>query len=62
MSVGHKSLLFASKVIALSVIDLLGDSDVLVKACEEFRSRLGDRVYKSPLSPDAKPPLDAWKK
>jgi aminobenzoyl-glutamate utilization protein B len=62
MSVGHKSLLFASKVIAACVIDLLGDSDVLVRAREEFVDRLGGRVYKSPLSPDAKPPLDAWKK
>lgn len=62
MSIGHKSLLFASKVIALSVIDLLSDPDLLVKASEEFRNRLGNRVYKSPLPPDAKPPLDAWKK
>jgi aminobenzoyl-glutamate utilization protein B len=62
MSIGHKSLLLASKVIALSVIDLLSDSDVLVKAREEFAGRLGGRVYKSPLSADAKPPLEAWKK
>jgi aminobenzoyl-glutamate utilization protein B len=62
MSVGHKSLLFASKVIASSVVDLLSDPDALLRVREEFVRRLGNRVYRSPLSPDAKPPLDAWKK
>jgi aminobenzoyl-glutamate utilization protein B len=62
VSVGDKSLLFASKVIACSVIDLLSDPDLLLKAHGEFRSRLQGRVYRSPLSADAKPPLDAWKK
>jgi aminobenzoyl-glutamate utilization protein B len=61
-SIGHKSLIFASKTIAASVIDLLENPEILKKAREDFATRLRGRVYKSPLSPDSKPPLDAWKK
>jgi aminobenzoyl-glutamate utilization protein B len=61
MSIGHKSLIFASKTIAASVIDLLENPDILKRSQEEFKTRLQDRVYKSPLPPEAKPPLDAWK-
>jgi aminobenzoyl-glutamate utilization protein B len=62
MSIGHKSLIFASKTIAASVINLLENPEALKKAQEEFTTRLQGRVYKSPLPPDAKPPLEAWKK
>jgi aminobenzoyl-glutamate utilization protein B len=62
MSIGHKSLIFASKAIATSVIDLLEDPDILKRSHEEFTTRLQGRIYKSPLPPEAKPPLDAWKK
>lgn len=61
MSIGHKSLVFASKTIATSAIDLLAKPDLLKKARKEFKRRLAGRVYKATLSPDEKPPLDAWK-
>jgi aminobenzoyl-glutamate utilization protein B len=60
-SIGHKSLIFASKTIAASIIDLLTKPNILKRAHEELTARLQDRVYKSPLSAEAKPPLDAWK-
>jgi len=62
MSIGHKSLIFASKTIAASIIDLLENPETLNKAREELIMRLRGRVYKSPLPPKSKPPLDAWKK
>jgi len=62
MSIGHKSLIFASKTIATSIIDLLENLDILKKSREEFTTRLRGRVYVSPLPLEAKPPLDAWKK
>jgi aminobenzoyl-glutamate utilization protein B len=62
MSIGHRSLMFASKIVATSIIDLLIDPETLKKAHEEFAARLQGRVYKSPLPPDLKPPLKAWKK
>ena len=62
MSIGHKSLVFASKVIAASAIDLLTKPGLLKKAWEEHEERLRGRTYKSPVPPEAKPPLDQWKK
>jgi aminobenzoyl-glutamate utilization protein B len=60
MSIGHKSLIFASKTIAASVIELLENPKRLKEAKEDFIRRLQGRVYKSPLPSDAKPPLGIW--
>jgi len=62
MSIGHKSLVFASKVIAASALDLLTRPELLKKAWEEHGERLRGRTYKTPVPPEAKPPLDQWKK
>ena len=62
MGIGHKSLIFAAKTIAGSVIDLLSNPELLRKAHDEFEQRLAGRVYKSPLPPEVKPPLDMWSK
>jgi aminobenzoyl-glutamate utilization protein B len=59
---GHKSLLFSAKVMAGTALDLLANEKLVLKAKEEFKMRMGDKKYKSPLAPDDKPPLDAWKK
>jgi aminobenzoyl-glutamate utilization protein B len=57
MSIGHKGLIFASKIIAGSGLELLTNAELLKTAKEEWKKRLGGRVYKSPLPPDLKPPL-----
>ncbi len=57
-SIGHKSSIFASKVMATTVIDLLMKPEVLNKANEEWKQRMKGFVYKSPLSEDLKPPMD----
>jgi len=59
---GHKSLIFASKVLAASVLDLLTNPGLLEKAKQEHRKRLKGRKYVSPIPPEHKPPLDAWEK
>lgn len=59
---GHKSLIFASKVLAASVLDLLTNPGLLEKAKQEHRKRLRGRKYVSPIPPEHKPPLDAWEK
>ena len=61
VGLGHKSLIFASKVMALTVIDLLTNADLLNRAKEEFKQRLRGRKYKPPISPDMKPPIGIWK-
>ncbi len=61
-STGHKSLIFASKVIAASAIDLLTKPELLKEAWEEHEKRTSGREYKTPLPEDAQPPLDMWEK
>ena len=62
VGLGHKSLIFASKVMALTVIDLMTNVDLLNEAKEEFKQRLRGRKYKSPIPPDMRPPIDIWEK
>ena len=60
MSIGHKSLIFATKTMAGAALELMTDKDLLMKAQDELKERLVGRKYKSPVPPDAKPPLDQW--
>jgi aminobenzoyl-glutamate utilization protein B len=60
--VGHKSLIFATKVMAASALDLLTKPDLLKRTYNEFKQRTRGKKYVSPLPPDAKPPLDMWEK
>jgi aminobenzoyl-glutamate utilization protein B len=60
-SIGHKSTIFASKVMASSVIDLLTKPEILKRVKDDWESRMKDRVYTSPLPPESKPPLNQLK-
>jgi len=62
VGIGHKSLIFAAKVLAATAIDLLTNEDALNKAREEHRQRIGNKKYTSPIPPDHKPPLDVWER
>ncbi len=62
VGLGHKSLIFASKVMATTAIDLLINEEILNKAKEEHRHRIGNKKYTSPIPPDHMPPLDIWNK
>jgi len=62
VGIGHKSLIFAAKVMAATVIDLLTREEALNRARKENRQRIGNKTYKSPIPPERKPPLDAWEK
>jgi aminobenzoyl-glutamate utilization protein B len=61
-TIGQKCSIFASKVMAATVIDLLSDKELLQRAKDEYARQMKDRVYVSPLPPDLKPPLDQLKK
>jgi aminobenzoyl-glutamate utilization protein B len=54
--IGHKSLIFASKTMAGSVLDLLTNPNLLRDAKEEHHRRLRGREYKR--DPTIEPPLD----
>jgi aminobenzoyl-glutamate utilization protein B len=60
--IGHKSLIFASKIIAASALDLLTRPEQLKGAWDEQSKRTLGKTYRSPLPPDAKPPLGMWGK
>ena len=62
VGIGHKSLVFAAKVMAATAIDLLTNESVLNKAREEHEQRIRKKKYRSPIPPDRKPPLDVWEK
>ena len=59
MSIGHKSLIFASKVLSGSALDLIQRPELLTKAKEELKRRLGGRTYKPPVPKNHLPPLKA---
>jgi aminobenzoyl-glutamate utilization protein B len=62
MSIGHKSTVFASKVMAATVVDLLTGPELVKKVREDWEERMKGLTYKSPLPPDLKPPLDQLEK
>lgn len=61
-SIGHKSSIFASKVMAGTVVDLLNRPELLNTAREEWLRQMKGKVYQSPLPEGARPPLDQLKK
>ncbi len=61
MSIGHKGLIFSTKVHAATALELLTKPTLLQKVKDEWVKRLAGREYKSPIPLDLKPPLDQLK-
>ncbi len=57
-SIGHKSLVFAAKTMAGSVLDLMANPELLVRVKEEHKERIEGQTYKPVGDPDGKPPLE----
>lgn len=57
MSIGHKAMLTAAKVMAASGIDFLTHPEIVKKMREEWIDRKEGKEYKSPLPPGLKPPI-----
>ncbi len=58
MSIGQKGLVLASKVLAMTAVDLVLDEELLPAAKEEFEQRRGSDFEYRPLLGDREPPLD----
>ncbi|HEX9208759.1 MAG TPA: amidohydrolase [Steroidobacteraceae bacterium] len=56
MSIGHKGMVYASKALAATMVDLYEQPDVLAAVQAEFRAKKGSTVYK-PYIPDGPPPV-----
>ena len=55
MSIGHKCLAVAAKVMAASCLDFLAQPEVIKNMRDEWAVRKKGREYKSPLPPDLQP-------
>lgn len=54
-SIAHKGMLYAGKVMAGAIIDLLESPETIEKAKEELKKRLGGGKYIPPIPKDVKP-------
>jgi aminobenzoyl-glutamate utilization protein B len=61
MSIGHKGLIFSTKVHTATALELLTKPELLKKVRDEWAERLDGRTYKPPIPMDLKPPLDQLK-
>jgi len=55
MSIGHKGMLFASKTLGATMVDLFEDEELRNEIRDEFLKRKGKEVYKA-IIPDGPPP------
>ena len=58
MSIGHKGMMLAAKVLAATAQQLYADSELVAKAKAEFNERRGEDFVYRPLLGDRAPPLD----
>jgi len=57
MSIGHKGLIYASKAMAMTMVDLFEDPKLVEKVKAEYKQRKGDYVYEA-MIPDGPPPIN----
>ncbi len=57
MSIGHKGMLGAARVLGAAAVELLISPEVIAAAKEEFERKMEDRPYVSPIPVDQKPPV-----
>jgi len=56
MSIGHKGLIFSSKALAMTMVDLFENEQLRKDMRAEFESRKGTKVYKAYI-PEGPPPI-----
>lgn len=56
-SIGEKGIIYASKTLAASIVDLLEQPDAVAAAKADFHSRMKDRKYKTLIPKGQKPPV-----
>ncbi len=58
MGIGHKGMIAAAKILALTGWELLTDAETLEKAQIAFKEATEDNPYESPIPDGCEPPLD----
>jgi len=56
MSIGHKGMMHAAKIMAVTAVELYSTPNHLVKIRQEFEQKTGGKPYASPIPEDVKPP------
>jgi len=56
MSIGHKGMIYASKAMSMTMLDLFENKDLVEKVKAEYKERKGNAVYKA-IVPDGPPPI-----
>jgi aminobenzoyl-glutamate utilization protein B len=62
MHIGHVGLVQAAKVLALATAELMQDQELVKIARDEFEEQIKITPYESPLSDDATPPFDYFRR
>jgi len=57
MSIGHKGLIYASKAMAMTMVDLFENPELVEKVKAEYKERKGNEVYKA-IIPEGPPPIN----
>jgi aminobenzoyl-glutamate utilization protein B len=60
MSIGHKGMIYASKAMSMTMLDLFENPELVTKVKAEYVKRKGDEVYKA-IIPDGLPPIPKQK-
>ena len=58
MSIGHKGMIYASKAMSMTMLDLFENPDLVDKVKAEYVERKGDEVWEA-MIPEGPPPINA---
>ncbi len=60
MSVGHKGMIYAAKVLALATLDFMEKPELIEEAKKELGTRLNAKHYSCPILSEIKPNVPEW--
>ncbi|MCK5409014.1 MAG: amidohydrolase, partial [Candidatus Heimdallarchaeota archaeon] len=60
MSIGHKGMVIAAKVLALTALEFIEKTELIEEAKNELVNRLDSNNYECPIPDDVKPSVPKW--
>ena len=58
MSIGHKGMLYAGKVLGDAALQFMQQPELVQQAQAEFKAQIAQTPYVCPIPADVKPPLN----
>lgn len=62
MSIGHKGMIYAAKILGLASLELMRKPELVDKARKEFEEKIKKTPFESPLPEGAKPPIEYYRR